>query len=214
MLGCRLFCRLTTAAYDDAEIALARLDALLPSPDPLATLIRLVEQLRGDEIAFLEGGTEVHAVHGHAFDRPAPKGAAWAASLALAVRPQLFALGRAPLALAGLAPRSVFRAEPEAPYPTLLRDALQTSVKDLLDDLEASRRRLELGEERLASLYASSRTRDVWHLVIGLGPLTRAEVARGLRVTKRTASQAAEALVEAKLIAVLHGDAVLIATGS
>ena len=151
---------------------------------------------------------------GYAFDRHAPKGAAWAASLALAVRPQLFALGPAPLALAGLAPRSVFRAEPESPLPTLLRGALQASVGDLLGDLEASRRSLELGEERLASLYASSRAHDAWRLVIGLGPLTCAEIARVLGVTKRTASQAASALVETKLVAVRQGDAALVASVS
>ena len=201
-----------TAAYDDAEIALTRLDALLPSSDSAATIMHLVEQLRSEEVAFLEGGTEVHAFEGRVFDRAAPKGAAWAASLALAVRPQLFALGAAQLALAGLAPRMVFRAEPDAPLPALLREALQASVGDLLSDLEASRRRLWLGEERLASLYASSRARDAWRLVIGLGPLTRAEIARGLGVTKRTASQVAAALVEAKLITVRQGDAALVAS--
>jgi hypothetical protein len=43
---------------------------------------------------------------GRAFQRTAPKGAAWAASLAIAMRPQLFALGAAPLALAGLEHRA------------------------------------------------------------------------------------------------------------
>ena len=192
--------------YDDAEVALARLDALLPSPDPLATLIRLVEQLRCDEIAFLEGGTEIHAVHGSAFDRPAAKGAAWAASLAIAMRPQLFALGAAPLALAGLAPRLLFRAEPEAPLSTLLADILRTAVGNLHSDLGLLRRGLELGDERLASRYASSRARDAWRLVFGMGPLTRAELARCLGVTKRTASMAVAALEAAGLATLRQSD--------
>jgi hypothetical protein len=41
--------------YDPAERALARLDALLPAHDPLATLTEWVRQLREDEVPFLEG---------------------------------------------------------------------------------------------------------------------------------------------------------------
>lgn len=187
-------------AYGPADRALARLDALLPASDPIATLRELVDQLLTEEIEFLEGGTEIHAFGGATFDRPAPRGAAWAASLAVAMRPQLFALGAAPLALAGLTPRSVFRSEPEDPIAALLAAASSDAARWVRQDLQELHRGLEHGQERLAGRYASSHAPDAWRLLLGLGPLTRAELARALDVTPRTASQAAAALVEAELV--------------
>jgi len=111
----------------------------------------------------------------------------------------------------GLAPRSLFRPEPEASLSALLDDVLQTAVGDVQSDLGRLRRGLALGDERLAPLYASSRARDAWRLVLGLGPINRAELARGLGVTKRTASQVTAALAEAQLVAMRSGDAVLVA---
>ena len=188
-------------AYAPADHALERLDALLPASDPIATLATLVEQLRTEEIDFLEGGTEVHEFGGATFHRPAPRGAAWAASLAVAIRPQVFGLGTAPLALAGLLPRSVFRAEPEYPIATLLRAAAGSAAHSAGQDLEYLHLGLGHGLERLSGRYASSRARDAWGLLLGLGPLTRAELARALDVTARTASQVALALEQAELVA-------------
>ena len=205
-LGCSFLCRFT------AGIALARLDALLPSSDPVATLAALVGQLRTDEIAFLESGTELHAFQGHAFDRAAPKGAAWAASLAIAMCPQLFGLGAAPLALAGLAPRAAFRPEPEDPLPKTLQEAVATACGHLRTDLDAIRSGIARADECLSGLYVSSRAPDAWHLIWGLGPLTRAELARALGVTKRTASQSALALIEAGIATMRDTDSVLLAT--
>jgi DNA-binding transcriptional ArsR family regulator len=198
-------------AFAPAETALARLDALLPSSDPVATLSAWVERLRTDEVAFLEGGTEIHELHAMTFDRPAPKGAAWAASLALAMRPQLFGFGAAPFALAGLAPRTAFRPAPEEPLPVILRAALAVATSDLNTDLDAARRGLALADRALSGLYASSRAPDAWHLLLGLGPLTRAELARALGVTKRTASQSALALIDASLVTLRETDSVLMA---
>ena len=189
------------SGYQPADRALERLDALLPTSNPVATLKEMVGQLRTDEIEFLEGGSEVHAFAGATFDLPAPKGAAWAASLAGAMRPQLFGLGAAPLALAGLMPRSVFRSEPEEPVVALLRVAADFAALWLGQDLQVLHKGLEHGQERLSGRYASSRAPDAWGLLLGLGPLTRAELARALDVTARTASQIALALVEAQLIA-------------
>lgn len=197
------------SAFEPADAALARLDELLPSSDPVATLTALVEALRSDEIAFLESGTELHAFHGATFDRPAPKGAAWAASLAIAMRPQLFGLGAAPLALAGLAPRSAFRPEPEDPLPATLQEAVATACGHLRADSDAIRSGMALADARLSGLYASSRAPDAWCLLLGLGPLTRAELARALKVTKRTASQSAQALIKADLVGLRPGDGAL-----
>ncbi|MDP3673830.1 MAG: hypothetical protein Q8R44_01855 [Novosphingobium sp.] len=44
---------------------------------------------------------------------------------------------------------------------------------------------------------------------MGLGPLTRAELARALGVTKRTASQAAQALIKADFAPLLPSDGAL-----
>lgn len=188
------------SAYTPADRALDRLDALLPSRDPVATLAALAEQLRTEEIDFLEGGSEVHEFGGATFDRPAPRGASWAASLAVAMCPQLFGLGAAPLALSGLMPRSVFRPETEYPIPALLSASIATASRGAQDDLETLHRALVHGQECLAGRYASSHAPEAWTLLLGLGPLTRAELARTLKVTPRTASQTALALEQAGLI--------------
>lgn len=164
------------------------------------------EQLREDEIDFLELGSEEVLIEGKVYQRFAARGSAWAASLAAAMRPHLFSLGAAPLALAGLAPRSLFKAELERPLPALLTEAIGAAAADVATDLAAMRSALALGEERLAGLYASSQAPAVWQLIVGLGPLTRAELARALGVTRRTASQAATALDRADLATLRYGD--------
>ena len=181
-------------------------DALLPARDPMATLGEWLAQLREDENEFLELGSEEVVIDGRVFRRFAPRGSAWAASLAAAMRPHVFGLGAAPLALAGLAPRSLFKAEPERPLPTLLALAIDVAAANVAADLAAVRTALALGKERLASLYASSQAPGVWQLISGLGPLTRAELARALGVTRRTASQAATALGKADLATLRPGD--------
>lgn len=201
-----------SSTYEPADRALARLDALLPAANAAATLAEWIRQLRAEEVEFLEGGSEVYAVGGAVFSRFSSRGAAWAASLAAAMRPQLFSLGAAPLALAGIAPRAVFRAEPEASLPDLLDSALAAAAQDVADDLTRLHAALGLGRERLAELYASSRAPDAWRLICGLGPLTRAELARGLGTTKRTASMAVAALEKAGLAQLRASDHAVIAT--
>lgn len=211
--------RLTLAAKDvresfsgpfaTADRALERLDALLPVRDPLAALTEWLHQLRTDEVDFLEGGSEEVLIEGRVFQRFGARGSAWAASLAAAMRPQLFALGAAPLALAGLAPRELFRAEPEKPLPALLEGSISAAASDVATDLAAVTAMVARGEECLAGLYASSQAPAMWQLIGGLGPLTRAELARALGVTRRTASQAAQALEKADLATLRPGDHVL-----
>ena len=200
-----------TTAFDPADRALARLDALLPAIDPMATLSEWLKQLREDENDFLELGSEEVIIEGKVFQRFAARGSAWAASLAAAMRPHVFSLGAAPLALAGLAPRAAFRAELESPLRSVLTKAIGTAADDLATDLAAVRAALALGDERLAGLYASSQAPVVWQLIAALGPLTRAELARALGVTRRTASQAANALEKADLAMLRAGDQALAA---
>jgi DNA-binding transcriptional ArsR family regulator len=172
----------------------------------MATLSEWLEQLRQDENDFLELGSEEVMIQGRVFQRFAARGSAWAASLAAAMRPHVFSLGAAPLALAGLAPRSLFRAELESPLPALLTQAIGAAAEDVATDFAAVRAAVALGDERLAGLYASSQAPAVWQLISTLGPLTRAELARALGVTRRTASQAATALEQADLAMLRPGD--------
>ncbi len=178
----------------------------MAADNTVATLSEWVEQLREDENDVLELGSEEVVIEGKVFQRFAARGSAWAASLAAAMRPHLFGLGAAPLALAGLAPRSLFKAEPERSLPALLASAIGAAAADVATDLAAVRAALALGDERLAGLYASSQTPAVWQLIASLGPLTRAELARGLDITRRTASQAATALDKADLATLRPGD--------
>ena len=93
-----------------------------------------------------------------------------------------------------------------------LREAVTTACGQLRDDLAAIRSGMALADARLSGLYASSRAPDAWRLLLGLDPLTRAELARALGVTKRTASQAALALIEAGIGTMRDTDSVLVAT--
>jgi len=201
-------------AFAPADIALERLDALLPASDPLAALEEWVLQLREEEAPFLEAGSELHEFAGRSFVRAAPRGAAWAASLAAAVRPQLFALGAAPLALPGLAPRRLFKADPEAPLGELLVAALADAATQAEGALMAAHGAVTQGDRLLAHLKASSHAPAAWRLVAGLGPMTRAEIGRALSVTRRTASIAAECLEEAGLVRLRGGDQALVPAAS
>ncbi len=187
--------------YAIADIVLDRLDTLLPSEDPLATLVDLIAQLTEQETAFLEGSSETYITAGRAFSRPPPRGGAWAVSLGVSLRPQLFSLGAAPLALAGLVPREAFQGLRERAIPAILAEALLTGAAAVRTDIIGARAAMDLGKARLAKANRSSRMRDTWLLLAGLGPLTRAEIARSLGVTKRTASQAADGLAAVGLVA-------------
>lgn len=198
-----------SSVYEPAERALARLDALLPATEPLDTLNTWIRELREEELPFLEGGSETYVVHDQAYDRAAPRGAAWAAALAAAMRPQLFALGAAPLALPGLAPRGAFREVLEHSVESWLTDALERATQAVREDLDRCRRAEQLGAEALAERNRSSCAHHLWPLLVGLGPLTRAEAARALGVTKATASHGVTALVEAGLVSLRSDGALL-----
>ena len=198
--------------YRPADRALERLDALLPTSDPMGTLLEWLAELRTEEIDFLEGGSEIIQVSGFAVTRSAPRGAAWAASLAAAMRPHLFGLGSAPMALAGVMPRALFRELHEDPLPVLLRRALQAAAESAAADLRAMQRAHLQAEGALSGLYASSTAPLAWRLVAGIGPLTRAELARGLEVTKRTASQSVTAMVTAGMASLRTSDGAIVRT--
>lgn len=96
------------------------------------------------------------------------------------------------------------------PTPALLGNAIGAAAGDVGADLAAVAAMVARGEERLAGLYASSQAPAMWQLISALGPLTRAELARALGVTRRTASQAALALEKADLAALRPRDHALV----
>ena len=173
------------------------------SRDPQGTLLEWLEELRTEEFDFFEGGSEMVQVGGFAITRSAPRGAAWAA--------HLFGLGSAPLALAGIMPRALFREFHEEPLPALLRSALQTATDKAATDLRVMREAVALADKQLAGrLYASSTAPQAWRMIVSLGPVTRAELARALGVTKRTASQSVSSLQEAGMVRLREADSAMV----
>ena len=77
------------------------------------------------------------------------------------------------------------------------------------DDL--MREAVALADKQLAGrLYASSTAPQAWRMIVSLGPLTRAELARALGVTKRTASQSVSSLQEAGMVRLRETDSAMI----
>ena len=94
---------------------------------------------------------------------------------------------------------------------------LETFSRDTIDvasDLLAMRQALNRRDLELRALYASSHARQAWQLISALGPLTRAELARALDVTPRTASQAVVALENANLVRLRPADKVILAANA
>lgn len=195
--------------FGDADHALALLDACLPAADPIERLAGYVRRLQGEDRVSSRPVPQV--AQGQLLDRPTPERTARAASLAIAVRPQLFGLGDAPLALAGVLPPVLFDVPADVPLDTGLRAAVQASAGDLRDDFVIARRGVAWGEERLGSVRASSSVRDCWRLLLALGPATRAELARALGMQQRILSQAVAVLADAGLVKAGADDAPLIA---
>jgi DNA-binding transcriptional ArsR family regulator len=108
-------------------------------------------------------------------------------------------------------PRALFREFHEEPLPALLRSALQTAADKATTDLRVMREAVALADKQLAGrLYASSTAPQAWHMIVSLGPLTRAELARGLGVTKRTASQSVSSLQEAGMVRLRETDSAIV----
>jgi len=203
-----------SSAYQVADRALQRLDALLPTSSPFDTLLEWLEALRSEELDFLEGGSELVSAAGLPIVRPARRGAAWAASLAVALRPHLFGLGKSPAFLAGTMPRMLFRDQAEEPVGQMLRHALDHASSQARSDLMSLHGFISSGGQLLERLSASPATQRAWRIAVSLSPLTRAELARALERTKRTSSLATERLIEAGLVRLRHEDGALTLTAS
>lgn len=194
------------APLSPATAALERLDALLPTGNPLDAITSLVEALSAEEPGFLEGDPELRIAGGRAFTAAAPRGDAWALSLVIAARPQLFALGVAPLALAGVARRELFRPRRERASVTILDEALDEALAWLTADVAFAAQAAARAKAVSARFNASSHAAAAYRLIAGLGPLTRIEIARGLAVSARTASLSVGKLEELSLAHLRPGD--------
>ena len=98
----------------------------------------------------------------------------------------------------------------ESPLPSLLSTAIGSAAAAVSSDLSAMRQALHRRDLKLRGLYASSHAPHVWQLIAALGPLTRAELARALEVTPRTASLAVVALESANLVRLRPADKVIL----
>jgi len=170
------------SAFAPADRALERLDALLPARDPVGTLSEWLEQLREDEIEFLELGSEEVVIEGKVFQRFAARGSAWAASARCGHAPSMCsALARRRWRSAGLAPRSLFKVEPERPLPALLASTIGAAAADVATDLAARcAQRSRWGTNVwLGSMPRSAGAGSVAADCGYWGPSARAELARG-----------------------------------
>ena len=182
--------RLLPPLRADAEHAMA----------PLRAIAATVDQLRGDP-AFVEStGDQVHhLLPGGAFSHyvPAPPAAAWALNLALLARSAPLA---GTMACPALISRQLFRAfEPDEIAAALVEGvtaALETG-HGLFERIEPE---LARGREALARMSRNSRTRDAWLLVVALGGMSRAQLARALGLSRAGADIQAHALAEAELV--------------
>lgn len=202
------------APLSPARTALERLDSLLPTGTPLETIRSLAEALSSDEPGFLEGDSELRIAGGRAFTAAAPRGDAWAASLAIAARPQVFALGPAPLALAGIARRELFRPRRERSLSTILSEAIEEASAWLAADLAFAAQASVCAQSVSARFNASSHAAAGYRLVAGLGPLTRVEIARALGVSARTASLSVAKLEALSLVTLRARDKAVILSPS
>ena len=167
----------------------------------LLVLAGVVDRLRGDP-AFLEGGgvETRHTLPGGTLRHfvPAAPGAAWALNLAL--------LGRAavPLGLPacpGLISRRLFRdAKPEELAVALVSDAAAALEAGyaLFAWIEPE---LVRGTAALTELSRNARARLAWPLVVGLGGISRSQLARALGLSRAGADIQAHALADAGLVA-------------
>ena len=199
-----------STSFFAADRALDRLDALLPTHSPEATLLDWLDELRAEEIDFLEGGSELISAAGLPIVRPAPRGAAWAASLAVAARPHVFGLGESPVTLVGVMPRALFSEAPELPLHEALRRSIFQAAEQVHSDLTFLHNWHVTGSRMLHGHYKSASSHRAWRLVLGLAPLTRAELGRALNKTKRTSSAATAHLVQAGLARLREEDGAIV----
>ncbi|MDF0490960.1 hypothetical protein PX554_22815 [Sphingomonas sp. H39-1-10] len=169
------------------------------------TLASVIDQLRLDPAFAEDGGSEASVSlpglpHRH-FVAPDP-GAAWALNLALltAASP----LGRPPVA--GLVSRALFRSdlEPEE-IATALLQGVSSALAASFQRLEQIHVDLDRGGRALAHRSRNSKAREAWLIVLSLNAVSRAQLARGLGLSRAGADIQALALADAGLATLATG---------
>jgi hypothetical protein len=183
-----------TERYVSADLVLTMLDGLGLPNDPVAALASVVRELRTSEPRFLEHGTETIMAGEMVRQVQAPRSDAWAFGLAIAARPSLLGLARWPVMFSGVGSRELFRAMAERAPADVLGDALVASLTAAEEDFGAARQIEREAESLQGELRADSKAPDTFRLVRSYESMTRAEIARALGVTIRTASLGVSAL--------------------
>lgn len=205
-----------SARFVTVDVLCEKLDDCLPTTDPLSVLDEFVQSLREESVEFLETeysqsrriydptGKRTGPLH------PGPRSELWAAGLAVASRPELFRLGKAPLLVPGIVSPRLFRRHPDMTISEALQMNMATVFDEIWQDVVDLHKAFNGAESSLKDLYASSRAFEAWKFAYGIGPVNRLELARALNVTPKTAYRAAQVLVERDL-AELRNDRYLIA---
>lgn len=172
---------------------------------PLCVLAGAVDQLRGDPAYLEASGAEVR----HRFPEgavshyvPAEPGATWALNLALLSRVTL-RLGSP--ACPGLVSRQLFRTLESDELAVALVEGDATALEagyTLFGQIEPD---LVKGDEVLAGMSRNSRARTTWRLIVALGGISRAQLARGLNLSRAGADIQAHALSKAGLVTLEPG---------
>ncbi|MBS7671721.1 hypothetical protein [Croceicoccus gelatinilyticus] len=187
-----------------------KLDEYLPTSDPLSVLDEFVHSLREGSSAYLEAEFSAgRAVHDRPNEknvlvktgelRPGPGSSMWAAGLAVASRPELFRLAKAPLLVPGIISPRLFKRLPDMSISDALQMNMANVFEEIWQDVIDLHKAFNDAERLLEDLYASSRAFDAWKFAYGIGPVNRLELARALDVTPKTAYRAAQVLVERDL---------------
>jgi hypothetical protein len=128
----------------------------------------------------------------------APAGC-WALNLALVARGAVWSV-------TGLIPRAVFRLDlADVERSTALIDHCNHAASTSFTDAERIEAMLGRGRDALAGLPRNARAANAWALVVALGPIRRAQMARALGLSRAGADIQARALAAVGLVELATG---------
>lgn len=190
---------LAAEARQAAEIeaqSTAQLDAVIATlesrrlPDePLERLLAIVNQHRYS----LGPAGEALAATAHS--------PCWAVNLLGIARPEAFALCAVPLPSPALVQRRLWRADlSNEAQRSRARDGLLDALQDLGCDIDRVWRASRRFEAEFPHLRSHARLGHAWHLMVGLGELTPAQLARALPATKAGAGKLLRQLADARFV--------------
>ncbi len=163
------------------DSALSRLDDHLPTRSPIPVLEDWIEELRSESPDFLEvEHVEWDLDEANLQEARRPRADGWAAGIALALRPEVFGLGKAPFLVPGALSKRIFAQDPDMQIVDALRENLEESFDEIYAEIAAALAAYRRAENELSDLYSSSRAFETWKFAYGAGPTSIMEVARML----------------------------------